>query len=106
MTDAERKSVDGALIQGAEGAIYFVPNEILAQYKVEGEGADIAREAFGDDEVSGFDFSRTISQRSFPSDIFQPMKAITGPFGSLPVSAGVGEEPTDVDASSLRHFRR
>ncbi|MDZ7678185.1 MAG: hypothetical protein U5K29_06515 [Acidimicrobiales bacterium] len=106
MASEERKSVEGALIQGGGGEVYFIPNEILQNYKVEGEGADVAREAFADDEVSGFDFNRTISQTSFPSDIFQPMKAMTGPFGSLPVSAGVGDEPTDVDSSSLQYFRR
>ena len=32
---------NGALIEGADGALYFIPDTILAQYKVEGDAADL-----------------------------------------------------------------
>lgn len=55
---AEEEAETGALLQGADGAMYFVPEQDLAQYRLSDDEAASAAEAMGDDdEVSGFAFN-------------------------------------------------
>lgn len=48
---------DGMLIQGTDGAIYFIPSERLEEFRVSDEGSAKARESIEhlEAEVAGFD---------------------------------------------------
>ncbi len=55
---ADEEAENGALLQGADGAMYFVPEADLAQYRLSDDDAASAAEAMeDDDEVSGFAFN-------------------------------------------------
>jgi hypothetical protein len=101
MAEPETREVDGALIQGEGDTLYFIPSEILQNYKVEGGDWETAREALAGDEVGGFDFGA-----SMPTGInIKPMRAFSGPFGRVRYAASVGDEPTVPDAQALTFFR-
>jgi hypothetical protein len=60
MTTEEEAYTDGAVIIGADGATYFVPNSDLDAYRVPEEAAQAFRDSLADDdEVSGFAMGST-----------------------------------------------
>jgi len=70
--EAQEHVLEGALLQGSDGATYFIPNERLAAYRIPDElagSANAAFEAAGD--VAGFGAS------GGP----QIMNALQGPLG-------------------------
>ena len=75
--EAQEHVLEGALLQGSDGATYFIPNERLAAFRVPDELAESANEVFdavGD--VAGFGAS------GGP----QIMNALQGPLGRTTVS--------------------
>ena len=99
MTD----ELNGLVIQGPDGAIYAIPDQVLERFKVEGDDAGAAPQAFESDEVSGFDFGSTLTLQSAT---FQPIRAFSGPISSWGVRADLGEEPTEPMSPTREFFRR
>jgi len=99
MTD----DVNGLVIQGPDGSIYAIPEHVLTNFKVEGDDAGSAPQAFESDEVSGFDFGSTLTVQSAT---FQPIRAFSGPLNSWGLRANLGEEPTEPDEMTRESFRR
>lgn len=76
---------DGTLLQGADGAVYFIPSERMAEFRVADEQAAGVREALGeldtdDSEVAGFSFEQIRPLK----DGVRPLKAFEGPLGIRP----------------------
>ena len=94
--------VPGALIQGSDGSVYFLPQVLLNKHKIVGDGADAAAEVFGDDEVAGFNFSTSLNKMG----TFTLLRAFEGPFGIAPKAMNIGEEPTEADSATIRSIRR
>lgn len=75
---------DGTLLQGGDGAVYFIPTDRMAEFRVADEQSAGVREALqeldDDDEVSGFSFR---ALKPLKSGV-QPLKAFEGPLGLRP----------------------
>lgn len=73
----------GMLLQGADGAVYFIPQERMSEFRVADEESAGVRDALAeidDDEVSGFQFEQ---YRPLKSGV-QQLKAFQGPLGIRP----------------------
>ena len=52
MADVEREmAMEGALLMGADGAVYFIPSQYLEAFRVPDEGANEARESLNPEVV-------------------------------------------------------
>lgn len=75
---------DGTLLQGSDGAVYFIPADRMSEFRVADEEATGVREALGEldseDEVSGFSFDQI---RPLKQGV-RPLKAFEGPLGLRP----------------------
>ena len=87
-------AVEGALMMGADGAIYFIPNEDLEAFRVPEEGAAEARESL-EPEVTGLQMEVGRRFGDVRPEI-QIVTAVQGPFGYLP-QAGPTTIPGFVD---------
>jgi len=98
-------SVTGAVIEGTDGSVYFIPEVILAKYKVDDASAAVAKEAFSADEVSGFDFSNPLLGK----EANQILRGQFGPFGSVPSGttfAGDNDKTVIISASDTLSWRK
>jgi len=76
---------DGTLLQGGDGAVYFIPADRMAEFRVADEQSAGVREALAeidsaDDEVAGFSFEQ---MRPLKQGV-RPLKAFEGPLGIRP----------------------
>ncbi len=55
MTSEERKVMDGTVIQGADGSLYFIPTEALQAYRLPDDA--LSDEGPSQDDVSGHWFT-------------------------------------------------
>jgi hypothetical protein len=98
--------VEGALIQGAGGEVYFIPADELAEFRLPDDLAQRAESEFlsqVEDEVSGFAFDPTYSpmepkMTSF-GEVSMP-KAYYGPIGKRQAAMG----PTDKTVVNYQSF--
>lgn len=76
---------DGTLLQGGDGAVYFIPADRMAEFRVADEESVGVREALDDmnddAEVAGFKFEEV---RPLKEGV-RPLKAFQGPLGLRPV---------------------
>lgn len=82
----ERETVDGALMVGAEGEVYFIPNKELEAYRVSDDLGEAARGSVPQPEVEGY------VQFSTAAGNIRQMAAYHGPVGWRPVSEASGIE--------------
>jgi|GEM_PF-6109165 len=96
--------VEGALVAGADGAMFWIPKDDLEAYRMPDEQADDARSRLdGDDEVSGFGFDFGGSglpdssplHDNFKTQNLQVFRTVYGPIGrfnpadaNMPTKAG------------------
>jgi len=76
---------NGTLLQGGDGAVYFIPADRMSEFRVADDESVGVRAALdemdSDDEVSGFSFQELRPLK----DGVQPLKAFQGPLGIRPV---------------------
>lgn len=82
---AEEVIVEGALVAGGDGAMYWIPKDDLEAYRLPEEQAADARERLeADEEVSGFSWNIQQSSpllASFDTQNLQVFKSVYGPIG-------------------------
>jgi hypothetical protein len=76
---------NGVLLQGEDGAVYFVPDDRLDEFRVSEANSAKVRKLLESDEVSGFDFGRLAPSSTFElAPNVRPLPAFQGPLRRLP----------------------
>jgi hypothetical protein len=88
MTSEERTQLDGTVIQGADGSLYFIPTEDLQAYRLPDDAA--SEEESGEEDVTGHLYAS-----------YQPLYAVQGPVAYQQRSPGLAFGPTLVPSKIL-----
>lgn len=72
---AEETRVNGTILTGDDGAVYFIPDDALESFRVPDEAAEPARDSV-EGEVAGF----SVSDRKLVPGV-EPLHAFRGPLG-------------------------
>jgi hypothetical protein len=89
--ESNEEAVNGLMVAGSDGAIYFIPSDRLGEFRVPDEGTEKTRESLEnlDSEVAGF------SMLSFDlKPGVTTLKAFEGPLGVKDLSAVVKKTKT------------
>jgi hypothetical protein len=92
--DSQQPSVEGTLMMGADGAIYFIPNEELEAFRVPDEDASEARASL-EPEVEAYS-AEFVQRYGNVSPEIKIVTSVQGAFGYLP-QAGPTTIPGFVD---------
>jgi hypothetical protein len=58
--ETEKIRVEGALVRGADGHLYFIPKDDLEVFRVPDELSERAKEVLDEVEARGFDWTPTV----------------------------------------------
>jgi hypothetical protein len=95
----ELKPVDGTMVRGADGALYFIPDQKLEAFRIPDEQAAPVNQALDTRrEVQGYSF---LAQPLTPE--VQIVSAFKGPLGLRP---NCDNEPTEVNPRAFSFLSR
>lgn len=98
------QKVNGILVRGGDGSCYFLPEPLLAKFKLDDDQRDRASALF-EDEVAGFDYGQQLDSFDVPIVATQ---AIEGPLGIAKPSvswANLEQDAVQVQLDSPRGLR-